>query len=94
MLERDAYIWLTAHLSHKGVAISPQVTYHLGACKYIADFVLKRDNVELIIDMKSKATVTPLFKIKKSLMKVHIDKVVNVVYSVQELAKLTAAVFK
>lgn len=88
ILERDTYIWMSKYLPLKAIDFSLQVPFDLGVCKYKADFVLKSGEKELVLDMKSKPTVTQIFKLKKSLMRVKLNKDVKVAYSVQEVASL------
>jgi len=38
-------------------------------CKYIADFAYTRDGKRVVEDVKSKATATPLYRLKKKLMR-------------------------
>lgn len=39
------------------------------ACKYFADFVYEEDGMTIVVDVKSPATRTPTYKIKRKLMK-------------------------
>lgn len=89
LLERDAYVWLKTN----GYEFSMQDSFDIGEvigvrCKYRADFVVRKGKENIIIDMKSKPTVTSMFLMKKKMMKHVLKKDVYIVYSVQELAKL------
>lgn len=54
--------------------LTNQVSYRLTVngvkvCDYRADFRYDRSGVEVVEDYKSKATITPVYRLKKKLMK-------------------------
>lgn len=89
MLERDFYIWISKHAEKYGFTFEFQVPYQITSkSKYFADFVLTSKDKVIVIDVKSKATITQVFKLKKDIMfaKHNID--VKIVFTINDLIKL------
>ncbi len=89
-LERDFYVWIENNNGFYGFTYKFQESFKLiGTRKYVADFVLFfKTGKKLVIDVKSMATVTQIFKFKQEIMKLLHDIDVHVVYNIDDLIKL------
>ena len=81
--ERDRYIVLKADKSVKNLQVHKPYTLIDKSIwgreiKYLADFVYTKDNEEIVEDVKSKITITPLFRLKKRLFEERYNKTITI----------------
>ena len=88
-LEREFYIWAYKHASSFGYKFRFQVPYKISdKRKYIADFVFTKNNKNIVVDVKSPATITEIFKLKRDIMLIKHDIKVEIVFTINDLIKL------
>ena len=88
-LERDFYIWANNHANSFGYEFKFQVPYKISdKRKYIADFVFTKDNKDIVVDVKSPATITEIFKLKRDIMFIKHGIKVEIVFTINDLIKL------
>ena len=92
LLERDCYAWLMRYKDLYQFELETQKQYpiceHNKRRKYIADFVLTKNNQKIVIDVKSKPTITNMFLLKKELLFHKYGIKVHVVFCIRDIYNL------
>lgn len=88
-LEREFYIWISKFASEFGYRFQFQVPYQLSERRrYVADFVFTKGEKIIVVDVKSPATITEIFKLKRDIMRIKHNIKVEVVFKIDDLIKL------